>query len=390
MAMDIRETVQLNAGASPRVVGARYVLRRSLGEGGMASVLQAHDSVLGRSVAVKILHAKLARDPSFRERFRREAKAAAALNHPNIVAVHDSGEDADDAGVVQYIVMEYVQGRSLAELIRGPAAESGGGVIALDRALEITESVLEALACSHRSGLVHRDIKPANVMVTDDGIVKVMDFGIALALQTGATSMTQAGTVLGTPQYLSPEQALGRPADTRSDLYSVGCMLFELLTGATPFDGDSTMSVLHQHVRQTPPVPSMLNPSLPAAVDAIVARALDKDPAQRHPNANAMADEIRWVRTGGAAGGQLPPRELPTVGDDPARARRMPSRVPFAAVDVQVGLSPRWDVNDPRWRRVQRFATIFIVLIGALAIAALCVGAAVFLRHIHSGLSGGW
>ncbi|MFF4550799.1 Stk1 family PASTA domain-containing Ser/Thr kinase [Streptomyces sp. NPDC001435] len=299
--MDVEETENLHAVGPIRSVGqGRYVLQAPLGEGGMASVYRAHDTVLGRTVAVKTLHADLARDPSFRERFRREAQAVAALNHTNIVAVHDSGEDTGPDGVVPYIVMEYVQGRSLRELIRERAADPAGGAIPLDRALAVTSAVLDALECSHRQGLIHRDIKPANVMTTGDGAVKVMDFGIARALQSDATAMTRTGTVLGTPQYLSPEQAQGKPADARSDLYSVGCMLFELVTGTLPFDGESTMSVLYQHVQQPPPVPSSINPSLSPAVDAVVARALSKDPAGRYPSARAMADDIRQVAAGEA------------------------------------------------------------------------------------------
>ncbi|WP_327321978.1 protein kinase [Streptomyces sp. NBC_01210] len=313
--MGVGESGQAYAGAPIRAVGqGRYVLQAPLGEGGMASVHRAHDSVLGRTVAVKTLHSELARDPSFRERFRREAQAVAGLSHANIVAVHDSGEDAGEAGVVQYIVMEYVSGRSLRELTRERAAADGA--IPLNKALTMTAAVLDALACSHGRGLIHRDIKPANVMVTDDGTVKVMDFGIARALQSDATSMTRTGTVLGTPQYLSPEQALGKPADARSDLYSVGCMLFELATGTLPFDGESTMSVLYQHVQHPAPVPSSINPSLPPAVDAVVARALSKDPEQRYPSAQAMADDIRKIAAGGTPTRQLPPHVPPTLTAD--------------------------------------------------------------------------
>ncbi|MFF5019804.1 Stk1 family PASTA domain-containing Ser/Thr kinase [Streptomyces sp. NPDC001165] len=314
--MDVEETENLHVVGPIRSVGqGRYALQAPLGEGGMASVYRAHDTVLGRTVAVKTLHADLARDLSFRERFRREAQAVAALNHANIVAVHDSGEDTGPDGVVPYIVMEYVQGRSVREFIRERAADPAGGAIPLDRALAVTSAVLDALECSHRQGLIHRDIKPANVMTTGDGTVKVMDFGIARALQSDATAMTRTGTVLGTPQYLSPEQAQGKPADARSDLYSVGCMLFELVTGAPPFDGESTMSVLYQHVQQPPPVPSSINPSLPPAVDAVVARALSKDPAGRYPSARAMADDIRRVAAGEAPTHVLRPAPTVTAED---------------------------------------------------------------------------
>ncbi|WP_431676527.1 protein kinase domain-containing protein [Kitasatospora sp. KL5] len=279
----------------------RYVLEAPLGEGGMGSVYRARDTLLDRTVAVKTLHSDLARDPSFRERFRREAQGVAGLSHANIVAVHDTGEDTGADGTVQFIVMEYVSGRSVRELVRERAAGPAPGTVPLDRALAVTAAVLDALDHSHRQGLVHRDIKPANVMTADDGTVKVMDFGIARALQSDATAMTRTGTVLGTPQYLSPEQAQGKPADARSDLYSVGCMLFELATGTVPFDGESTMSVLYQHVQQAPPVPSSLNPSLPPGVDAVVARALAKDPAERYRSARAMADDVRRLADGRSA-----------------------------------------------------------------------------------------
>ncbi|MFD0527372.1 protein kinase [Kitasatospora arboriphila] len=220
--MDVEETEGLHTAGPIRSAGqGRYEMQAPLGEGGMASVHRARDRVLGRTVAVKTLHPDLARDPAFRERFRREAQAVAALNHVNIVAVHDSGEDTGPDGVVPYMVMEYVRGRSVRELVREAAARRAGGTVPLDRALAVTSAVLDALECSHRQGLVHRDIKPANVMTTDDGTVKVMDFGIARALQSDATAMTRTGTVLGTPQYLSPEQAQGRrrtpaPTSTRS------------------------------------------------------------------------------------------------------------------------------------------------------------------------------
>ncbi|WP_052390893.1 protein kinase domain-containing protein [Streptomyces sp. NRRL B-24484] len=310
--MDVEETEGLHTAGPIRSAGqGRYEVLAPLGEGGMASVHRARDTVLGRTVAVKTLHPDLARDPSFRERFRREAQAVAALNHVNIVAVHDSGEDTGPDGVVPFMVMEYVQGRSVRELVREAAAGRPGGTVPLDRGLAVTAAVLDALECSHRQGLVHRDIKPANVMTTADGTVKVMDFGIARALQSDATAMTRTGTVLGTPQYLSPEQAQGRPADARSDLYSVGCMLFELVTGTLPFDGESAMSVLYQHVQQPPPVPSSINPAVPPAVDAVVARALRKDPAGRYQNARAMAEDVRRAAAGGAP--TRPLHSAPTV-----------------------------------------------------------------------------
>ena len=277
------------------VGNGRYRLRSLLGEGGMASVHLGYDTVLERDVAVKTLHSDLGREQSFRERFRREAQSVAKLNHTNIVSVFDSGEDVLDGRSVPYIVMEYVEGKPLRQILDEDVAQYGA--MPAEKALKITADVLAALAVSHEMGLVHRDIKPGNVMVTRRGVVKVMDFGIARALQSGVTSMTQTGMVVGTPQYLSPEQALGRGVDARSDLYSTGCMLFELLTGRLPFDGDSPLSIAYQHVQEEPPPPSRINQSVQPAVDALVARALRKNPAERFPTAEAMQDEVERVAT---------------------------------------------------------------------------------------------
>ncbi|WP_063796059.1 protein kinase domain-containing protein [Streptacidiphilus griseoplanus] len=285
-----------------RAVGhGRYVLRQLLGQGGMASVHLAQDTVLDRPVAVKTLHTDLGRESSFRERFRREAQAVARLSHTNIVAVYDSGEDTDaDGSTIPYIVMEYVEGTSLSAVLRREIEQHGA--MPADRALKITADVLAALGASHEQGLVHRDIKPGNVMVTPKGVVKVMDFGIARALQSGVTSMTQTGMVVGTPQYLSPEQALGKSVDARADLYSVGCLLFELLTGRLPFDGDTAFSIAYKHVQEQPPAPSSINRAVTAAVDALVARALRKDPAHRFPTAEAMRDEVQRAASGEQGG----------------------------------------------------------------------------------------
>ncbi|MFD0278081.1 Stk1 family PASTA domain-containing Ser/Thr kinase [Kitasatospora sp. NPDC127111] len=352
--MDADKTERLPGEGRPRTVGnGRYVLEAALGEGGMASVHRAHDTVLDRTVAVKTLHVDLARDPAFRERFRREAKAVAGLNHTNIVAVHDFGEETDDAdggGVAQYIVMEYVQGRSLREQVRDRAGADGA------TALSMTAAVLDALAYSHGRGLIHRDIKPANVMVTADGVVKVMDFGIARALQSDATAMTQTGTVLGTPQYLSPEQALGKPADARSDLYSVGCMLFELVTGTLPFDGESALSVLYQHVQQPPPAPSSVNPALAPAIDAIVARALSKDPAERYQSAEAMADDIRRVAAGESPTRRIPPYVPPTVTAPTSTAPPFTSTAPTSTAPLFT--TPGVTMSSPGMNPEQQLALI--------------------------------
>ncbi|PWI16750.1 serine/threonine protein kinase [Streptomyces sp. Act143] len=271
----------------------RYQLRDLLGEGGMASVHLAHDTMLDRPVAIKTLHTELGREQAFRERFRREAQAVAKLTHTNIVSVFDTGEDALDGSTMPYIVMEYVEGRPLGSVLDEDVRQFGA--MPADKALKITADVLAALEISHEMGLVHRDIKPGNVMMTKRGVVKVMDFGIARAMQSGVTSMTQTGMVVGTPQYLSPEQALGRGVDARSDLYSVGIMLFQLVTGRLPFEADSPLAIAYAHVQEEPAAPSSINRSLPPAVDALVARALKKNPNERFPSAEAMRDECLRV-----------------------------------------------------------------------------------------------
>ncbi|MEU3736736.1 MULTISPECIES: protein kinase [unclassified Streptomyces] len=279
--------------AGRSLAGGRYQLRDLLGEGGMASVHLAYDSVLDRQVAIKTLHTELGREQSFRERFRREAQSVAKLTHTNIVSVFDTGEDDLDGATMPYIVMEYVEGKPLGSVLDASVAQFGA--MPTDQALKITADVLAALEISHEMGLVHRDIKPGNVMMTKRNVVKVMDFGIARAMQSGVTSMTQTGMVVGTPQYLSPEQALGRGVDARSDLYSVGIMLFQLTTGRLPFEADSPLAIAYAHVQEEPIAPSSINRSLPPAVDAIIARALKKNPNERFPTAEAMRDECLRV-----------------------------------------------------------------------------------------------
>ncbi|MGY1499359.1 protein kinase domain-containing protein [Streptomyces sp. QTS52] len=279
--------------AGHALAGGRYQLRDLLGEGGMASVHLAYDSVLDRQVAIKTLHTELGREPAFRERFRREAQAVAKLTHTNIVSVFDTGEDEVAGTMTPYIVMEYVEGQPLGSVLDADVRQFGA--MPADKALRITADVLAALEISHEMGLVHRDIKPGNVMTTKRGVVKVMDFGIARAIQSGVTSMTQTGMVVGTPQYLSPEQALGRAVDARSDLYSVGIMLFQLVTGRLPFNADSPLAIAYAHVQEQPVAPSSVNSALPPAVDALVARALKKNPNERFPSAVAMRDECLRV-----------------------------------------------------------------------------------------------
>ncbi|QER84484.1 Stk1 family PASTA domain-containing Ser/Thr kinase [Streptomyces tendae] len=270
----------------PRRLGGRYELGPVLGRGGMAEVYHAHDTRLGRQVAVKTLRADLARDPSFQARFRREAQSAASLNHPAIVAVYDTGEDYIDGVSIPYIVMEYVDGSTLRELLHS------GRKLLPERTLEMTIGILQALEYSHRAGIVHRDIKPANVMLTRNGQVKVMDFGIARAMGDSGMTMTQTAAVIGTAQYLSPEQAKGEQVDARSDLYSTGCLLYELLTVRPPFVGDSPVAVAYQHVREEPQPPSVFDPEITPEMDAIVLKALVKDPDYRYQSADEMRADI--------------------------------------------------------------------------------------------------
>jgi eukaryotic-like serine/threonine-protein kinase len=276
----------------PRLLGGRYELDGIVGRGGMAEVFRARDIRLDRIVAVKTLREDLARDQTFQARFRREAQSAASLNHPSIVAVYDTGEDMMGRTPVPYIVMEYVDGRTLRDLLRDDRR------LLPERALEITDGVLRALDYSHRNGIVHRDIKPGNVMLTRAGDVKVMDFGIARAVSDSQATMTQTAQVIGTAQYLSPEQARGERVDARSDLYSTGCLLYELLTGRPPFTGDSPVAIAYQHVRENPIPPSRIDPEVPPWADSIVLRAMAKNPADRYQSAGEMRSDIQRALQG--------------------------------------------------------------------------------------------
>ncbi|MEU2505201.1 protein kinase [Streptomyces sp. NPDC007863] len=272
-----------------RVVGdGRYRLTHRLGRGGMAEVFAAEDVRLGRTVAVKLLRSDLAEDPVSKARFTREAQSVAGLNHHAIVAVYDSGEDVVDGRPVPYIVMELVEGRTIRDLL--VSAEAPGP----EQALVIVSGVLEALAYSHQHGIVHRDIKPANVIITDTGAVKVMDFGIARALHGAQATMTQTGMVMGTPQYLSPEQALGKAVDHRSDLYATGCLLYELLSLRPPFTGETPLSVVYQHVQDIPVPPSEVRGSTPPELDGLVMRSLAKEPDDRFQSAEEFRGLIQY------------------------------------------------------------------------------------------------
>ena len=290
--LDATDATQLAVDPNRRLLGGRYQIGDVLGSGGMAEVFRGRDTRLTRDVAVKVLRADLARDPSFQMRFRREAQAAASLNHPAIVAVYDTGEEPSGGATIPYIVMEYVEGHTLRDVLNGE------GKFSVERALGSTADVCAALEFSHRAGIIHRDIKPGNVMVTREGVVKVMDFGIARAITGSSVTMTQTAAVIGTASYLSPEQARGEHVDARSDVYSTGVLLYELLTGLPPFRGDSPVSVAYQHVKEAAPPPSSLAPGLPPAVDAIVMKALAKNVNNRYQSAAEFRDDLRRASAG--------------------------------------------------------------------------------------------
>jgi beta-lactam-binding protein with PASTA domain/tRNA A-37 threonylcarbamoyl transferase component Bud32 len=299
----------------PRLLGDRYELDGVVGRGGMAEVYRARDLRLDRTVAVKTLRADLARDQTFQARFGREAQSAASLNNPAIVAVYDTGEDP--ASGVPYIVMEYVDGRTVRDLL------IEGHRLLPERTLEITSGVLRALEYSHQAGIVHRDIKPGNVMVTRNGDIKVMDFGIARAMSDSQATMTQTAQVIGTAQYLSPEQARGERVDARSDLYSTGCLMYELLTGRPPFTGDSPVAIAYQHVRENPIPPSRLDPSLPPWADSIVLKAMAKSPNDRYQSAAEMNADIQRAASGMQVAAAIPPATRADYYDFPQRTQQM-------------------------------------------------------------------
>ncbi|MEE1939462.1 protein kinase [Streptomyces sp. TRM 70361] len=300
------------------VVGdGRYRLTHRLGRGGMAEVFAAEDVRLGRTVAVKLLRSDLAEDPVSKARFTREAQSVAGLNHHAVVAVYDSGEDTVGGNTVPYIVMELVEGRTIRDILLNAEAPPP------DQGLVIVSGVLEALAYSHQHGIVHRDIKPANVIITDTGAVKVMDFGIARALHGASTTMTQTGMVMGTPQYLSPEQALGKTVDARSDLYAVGCLLYELLALRPPFTGETPLSVVYQHVQDDPVPPSQVTDAVPPELDGLVMRALAKDPDDRFQTAEEMRGLVQYAlrmlqEQGGHTGGLWNTGAVLATGATPA------------------------------------------------------------------------
>lgn len=307
-----------------RVFNQRYRLKEKLGSGGMAEVYLADDLLLNREVAVKVLHAQYAADPAFIERFRHEAQSAANLNHPNIVNIYDWGNEGD----LYYIVMEYVEGRDLKEILRAE------GRLLPERAAEIAAEVCAALQFAHRANLVHRDIKPHNIFITNIGQVKVMDFGIAREGNGGG--ITQTGMVMGTPQYISPEQAQGLAVDGRSDIYSLGVVLYEMLTGQVPFDDPNPVTITYKQVREDPMPPSVIDPETPATLEAIVMKAMSKNPANRFQNAQEMkADLLRFLEGMPVSATPILPEAAyagATVTAPAGGARRWPWIVAAAAV----------------------------------------------------------
>jgi serine/threonine-protein kinase len=349
---------------TPQVLGERYEIGGVLGRGGMAEVHRGRDLRLGREVAVKVLRSDLARDPSFQVRFRREAQAAASLNHPAIVAVYDTGEDRTTTGATPYIVMEYVEGETLRDVLRRE------GPLPPERAMSLSADICGALDFSHRNGIVHRDVKPGNVMITPQGSVKVMDFGIARAVSDSAATMTSTAAVIGTAQYLSPEQARGEGVDARSDVYSVGCLLYELVTGAPPFTGDSPVAVAYQHVREDPKLPSSINPRVPAELDAILLKAMSKNPANRYQSAADMRSDLLRALAGQRV------EATPVMGDAEKTAV-----IGRPVTGYGYGGEDDWDEDGDEQARRRKKRIIAIVAV----LAVLLIGGAITAAVLLSG-----
>ncbi|WP_261974828.1 Stk1 family PASTA domain-containing Ser/Thr kinase, partial [Curtobacterium sp. B18] len=358
----------------------RYEIGEVIGRGGMATVHLGNDTRLGRKVAVKLLKPSLANDPAFRTRFRQEAQAAARMAHPTIVRVYDAGEETvtETSGAevqVPFIVMEYVEGRPLSDII-------GEGPVAPDEAVRITEGILTALEYSHRAGVVHRDIKPANVMVTHAGQVKVMDFGIARAITDTSATVAQTTSILGTASYFSPEQARGETVDARTDVYSTGVVLFELLTGRPPFLGDTPVAVAYQHVSEQPVAPSSLTPEVSPALDAVTLHALVKDRTRRYQNAAEFRSELQQ-----AAAGKVP-----------ASTRKLQQQAAHDASTVLFGVNPRTtsnpavafrelddDTAEHRPQRTQNRPPVAWIWVGIILTAAVIVAVVFFVANLGPG-----
>src|ERR1700736_5951942 len=343
---------------TPQHLSDRYELGEILGFGGMSEVHLARDLRLHRDVAVKVLRADLARDPSFYLRFRREAQNAAALNHPAIVAVYDTGEAETATGPLPYIVMEYVDGVTLRDIVQTE------GPMPPRKALEIIADACQALNFCHQHGIIHRDVKPANIMISKAGAVKVMDFGIARAL-ADRHSVTQTAAVIGTAQYLSPEQARGDSVDARSDVYSLGCVLYEILTGEPPFVGDSPVAVAYQHVREAPVPPSGRHEGLSPELDAVVLKALAKNPENRYQTAAEMRTDLVRVHNG-------EPPEAPKILTDADRSSLMASSHPSDSAGPQTDALPRQELEFGRDRSPGSISR-WVVAVAALAVLTVIV-----------------
>ena len=362
-------------GQFPQILAGRYEIRDLIGSGGMAEVHLGYDKRLSRIIAIKLLRSDIAGDPTFQARFRREAQSAAALNHPTIVAVYDSGEEEFTAPngstrSVPYIVMEYVEGHTVRELL------GDGEAVPIPEAVEITTGVLDALEYSHRAGIVHRDIKPGNIMLTSTGAVKVMDFGIARAIEDSAATVTQTHAVVGTAQYLSPEQARGELVDARSDLYSTGCLLYELLTGQPPFTGDSAVAIAYQHVREIPKPPSALAADVPESLDRVVLKALAKARDDRYQDAAHMRTELLAAARGMAVSAPATETWQSTTAMPSATA---PSPAPPAPPISTQPSAPEQTAEDKRPRRRWWMWMLIILL---LILAGIVIG------MLASGLPG--
>src|ERR1700753_744197 len=343
---------------TPQHLSERYELGEILGFGGMSEVHLARDVRLHRDVAVKVLRADLARDPSFYLRFRREAQNAAALNHPSIVAVYDTGEAETATAPLPYIVMEYVDGVTLRDIVHTD------GPMPPRRAIEIIAARCQALNFSHQNGIIHRDVKPANIMISATNAVKVMDFGIARAIADSGNSVTQTAAVLGTAQYLAPEQARGDTVDARSDVYSLGCVLYEILTGEPPFVGDSPVAVAYQHVREDPVPPSQRHEGISADLDAVVLKALAKNPDNRYQTAAEMRADLVRVHNG-----ERP--EAPKVLTDADRSSMLSS--PSGNAAPRTAPMPRQPLRDVGEERGAGSVGRWIVAVAALAVLTIVV-----------------
>ena len=369
------------------MVNDRYRLGDVIGTGGMSEVYRATDSLLGRDVAIKMLRPEMARDVNFRERFRKEAQNSGRLNHPNIVAVYDTGEADEDGMAIPYIVMELVHGRTLRDLVRED------GPLSPREAAQVLIPVAHALQASHDAGIIHRDVKPANIMITNTGQVKVMDFGIARALDDSTSAMTQTSAVIGTAQYLSPEQAQGKPADARSDVYALGCVLYEAVTGHAPFEGETPFAVAYQHVQEEPNAPSesldpdSLTPTERINLDAVVLTSMAKDPMDRYQSAQEFGADLERMSSGNVtraaqmhiaddepSAHSQPEDSTRVAAVHPATTTMDPQPAAAAGVPVAAPGVASADIDERDGARKSRPWMKWIAIILAIALAGLLIG----------------